>query len=93
MGFLKKILGNYMGGHHGKSRSGHGGYGGNKHQGGYSNNTPLPTTTCPKCQTFLEPGARFCSQCGTNLQGNKCSCGAFLEANAQFCMQCGKPRS
>ncbi|WP_019218224.1 zinc ribbon domain-containing protein [Legionella tunisiensis] len=92
MGLLKRILGNYIGGHQGKTRSGHDNYSQGKHHGGYRNSAPMQTT-CPKCNTSVDPQARFCGRCGTSLQESLCACGAFLEAGAQFCAQCGKPRS
>ena len=46
---------------------------------------------CPKCQTKLPMGTKFCSQCGTNLTiASVCpSCGATLTSGSRFCPQCG----
>ncbi len=50
--------------------------------------------TCPKCQSSLSEGARFCAGCGTPVtvaSGPKfCSgCGGQLQVGARFCPQCG----
>jgi len=45
--------------------------------------------TCPECGPRPEPGARFCSSCGTALGGCP-RCGAEVrEPTARFCDQCG----
>ncbi len=46
---------------------------------------------CPKCGAALQPGAKFCPECGTRLaQGRFCAeCGATVAANAKFCPECG----
>jgi membrane protease subunit (stomatin/prohibitin family) len=46
---------------------------------------------CPKCQTKLPMGTRFCSQCGTNLAVTSVcpSCGTTLTSGSKFCPQCG----
>lgn len=53
------------------------------------------TPPCPQCSAQLEPGARFCGECGLHLQPAKpvsvtCpSCSFPLEPNARFCGECG----
>lgn len=45
--------------------------------------------TCGTCGPRPEPGARFCSSCGSALGGCP-SCGAEIrQVNARFCDQCG----
>lgn len=52
-------------------------------------------STCPKCQTTLAEGARFCAGCGMAVVAAKagprfCSgCGGALQAGARFCQGCG----
>ncbi|MCR4754192.1 MAG: SPFH domain-containing protein [Lachnospiraceae bacterium] len=47
--------------------------------------------SCPKCQTMLPPGAKFCFNCGMKLEGNLCpACGKPLVAGAKFCFECGQ---
>ncbi len=56
---------------------------------------PLAVTVgsrCPKCGTPSEPGASFCSHCGTALTppGMVCPrCGKTNAPTAAFCVQCG----
>ena len=45
---------------------------------------------CPVCQTQVDEGMRFCTQCGASLSHN-CECGAALNPGVRFCPQCGKP--
>ena len=57
---------------------------------------------CPQCGFANRPGARFCKQCGQELQvalsvpsprpGTTCpTCGAAARPGARFCLRCGKP--
>ncbi len=55
---------------------------------------PLPSSAeliCAKCQARLSAGAKFCSQCGTNLPAlSVCpSCGATVASDSKFCANCG----
>ncbi|MBW1716143.1 MAG: SPFH domain-containing protein [Deltaproteobacteria bacterium] len=49
------------------------------------------TIDCPKCHAQIDPGARFCPQCGHQMvMENKCpQCGRDLPGEAKFCMFCG----
>lgn len=53
------------------------------------------SATCPKCESSLAEGARFCAGCGTAVIGAQagprfCSgCGGELQAGARFCQGCG----
>jgi hypothetical protein len=49
---------------------------------------------CPKCHSQLLEGAKFCHNCGTNIEiplGDCNSCGKKNPADAQFCYSCGNP--
>ena len=52
---------------------------------------------CRKCGALLNEGAKFCSQCGTEVKAPEpevkyCEkCGAVLKDVAVFCSQCGSP--
>ena len=38
----------------------------------------------------MEPGSKFCSECGAKQVGNACvKCGEELEEGDQFCPECG----
>lgn len=60
--------------------------GGNPQQGGASG-------VCPDCGNPVQPGAKFCPNCGKQL-GNKCpKCGADVPAGSKFCPSCGQSLS
>ncbi|MDI1241461.1 MAG: zinc ribbon domain-containing protein, partial [bacterium] len=47
---------------------------------------------CVKCGAKLREGAKFCSECGSTQEKQKCSnaeCGADLAPGAKFCAECG----
>ncbi len=47
---------------------------------------------CRRCRSLNPAHARFCNQCGTELQGSTCTaCGAAMAPGARFCNHCGKP--
>src|SRR5262249_23535647 len=56
---------------------------------------------CPGCLASLEPGARFCGECGFKLEGKGpetripvCQhCMLPLEPSAKFCGECGHPQT
>ena len=45
--------------------------------------------SCPNCQSEIQPGQRFCPECGTRLDAACRSCGASLPSGAKFCPECG----
>ncbi len=48
--------------------------------------------SCPGCSEYLEPGSRFCGECGYRLETRiqACHlCGAPQEPGAKFCGECG----
>ena len=50
------------------------------------------TTPCPKCQTPVTEGAKFCPSCGTSVvpAGVPCpKCQAVAAPGAKFCGNCG----
>ncbi|MBN1486876.1 MAG: zinc ribbon domain-containing protein [Anaerolineae bacterium] len=46
---------------------------------------------CPNCGAALNPGAKFCAECGTRIEEKRycIECGAELAAKAKFCPECG----
>jgi curli biogenesis system outer membrane secretion channel CsgG len=45
---------------------------------------------CPKCGCDIEPGSKFCTNCGLQLEGVKCpECKKELEPGTNFCPYCG----
>jgi membrane protease subunit (stomatin/prohibitin family) len=51
-----------------------------------------PTQACPKCNTQVPEGAKFCTSCGSAMATMQfChNCGAKVPANAKFCGNCGE---
>ena len=58
----------------------------------------LPTSAnqagsdCPGCGEWLEPGSKFCGECGYRVQSKTFNChlcGAPQEPGAKFCGECG----
>ena len=46
---------------------------------------------CPKCAHQNNPGAKFCTECGTKLGAAACpNCQAEVPAGAKFCNECGQ---
>ena len=47
---------------------------------------------CPKCNTSLRPGVKFCTSCGQKIEeSTTCSqCGTPLKPGAKFCIKCGQ---
>ncbi|HEX3045946.1 MAG TPA: SPFH domain-containing protein [Bacillota bacterium] len=55
------------------------------------NPAAAPGITCPKCNTLLPAGAKFCSNCGSQ-PGLTCpKCNTLLANGAKFCSNCGSP--
>lgn len=51
---------------------------------------PQATEKCPKCQSPVAAGAKFCPNCGLPT-GNSCpACKASIPKGAKFCPECGK---
>ena len=50
---------------------------------------------CPKCNSEIKNGSKFCSECGTMIiVKTVCvNCGAKLRDGAKFCVECGTPIS
>lgn len=46
---------------------------------------------CPKCNSVLRPGAKFCTQCGQKIEiSTVCpKCGSSLRPGSKFCKNCG----
>jgi len=53
------------------------------------------TKKCPRCQSDVDEGARFCPSCGYDFKAPemmKCPyCGKDIPKNSKFCPECGKP--
>lgn len=54
------------------------------------------TPPCPQCGATVQPGQRFCEQCGASLEKGasmeRCpECQAPVPPGARFCIQCGAP--
>ncbi|MEE9162454.1 MAG: zinc ribbon domain-containing protein [Candidatus Neomarinimicrobiota bacterium] len=51
---------------------------------------PAAAPVCPACELPLDPGARFCSSCGTEV-GRECpSCREIASPGDLFCAHCGR---
>jgi class 3 adenylate cyclase/tetratricopeptide (TPR) repeat protein len=46
---------------------------------------------CVACGTALQPGAKFCGECGTPVAAGCRTCGAELAPGLKFCPECGTP--
>jgi class 3 adenylate cyclase len=44
---------------------------------------------CPNCQFENRESAKFCKECGTNLELACSGCGAVYEIGSRFCDECG----
>ncbi len=44
---------------------------------------------CPKCQVENRDRAKFCKDCGTNLETPCSECGTVYELGSNFCDECG----
>ena len=48
------------------------------------------SVACPKCQTLVPEGVKFCASCGTAMTASVCpKCRAAAAAGARFCGNCG----
>lgn len=59
--------------------------------GGVKLQSAAASALCPSCQSPIEPGKRFCGECGANLAAKpKCpQCGPEAEPGKKFCAECG----
>lgn len=97
MGFLKRLLGGAIGGHHGGGRQGGGHHGSsywpNPNDDNQTANNRSEAFSCPNCKAGNLYNAKFCQQCGTSLAPLVCTqCNTSLLPDAKFCPQCGKAR-
>ena len=51
--------------------------------------TSLDLTSCPSCESAIDPDARFCPSCGRALVEACPSCGAETRVGTRFCASCG----
>lgn len=49
------------------------------------------TSTCPKCGSPVNQGAKFCGSCGSPMGAVCPKCGAPIAQGAKFCGSCGSP--
>ncbi|HEX8557964.1 MAG TPA: SPFH domain-containing protein [Pyrinomonadaceae bacterium] len=73
-----------------------GGQGQQGQQGGGGGAAAAAQTPCPKCQTPNPAGAKFCQNCGANVQAQQAAgvacphCQTQVPAGAKFCNNCGQ---
>ena len=49
-----------------------------------------PAISCPRCSSPIQPDGRFCTECGSPVEGATCAgCGGPLTPGAKFCHRCG----
>jgi membrane protease subunit (stomatin/prohibitin family) len=92
MGFgFGQVMADAIGGGRGGGQGGQ--QGGQQGQGGGGGGAAAASMPCPKCGTPNPSGAKFCANCGTNVQqaaGVACpSCHTTSQAGAKFCSGCG----
>jgi class 3 adenylate cyclase/tetratricopeptide (TPR) repeat protein len=46
---------------------------------------------CPKCQTDLPDGAKFCKECGQKIEIVCPECAKSVPPDSKFCLECGYP--
>ena len=91
MGFgYGQMMANAIGGGQGQQQGGQG-------QQGGGGGAAAATVACPKCSTPNQPGAKFCQNCGAQVQGEQraasvtCpNCQAQVQGGAKFCHNCGQ---
>lgn len=61
---------------------------------GQSNADSSKKKICPKCNSVIPAGMKFCGTCGASVETPKrtcANCGAEIPDNMKFCGQCGTP--
>jgi len=54
-----------------------------------------PTVPCPKCNTSVQQGAKFCPNCGQSMAPQKATCvkcSKEIDSGVKFCPECGAPQ-
>ena len=51
---------------------------------------PMAGPGCPACEKPLDPGERFCSNCGAEVGVDCPSCGEVAAPGDRFCTRCGR---
>jgi membrane protease subunit (stomatin/prohibitin family) len=46
---------------------------------------------CPKCGKPIQPGVKFCTNCGNKFVATCIKCNVDYPAGTKFCAQCGEP--
>jgi membrane protease subunit (stomatin/prohibitin family) len=89
MGFgMGQMMANAFGGGQGQQQGQQG--------GGQQGGAQAQTVPCPKCGTPVAAGAKFCNNCGANVQQQQAAtvtcpnCQAQVQAGAKFCNNCGQ---
>lgn len=88
MSILKRILGLYTNGHHG--RNNYRNYDYDRQQNYSYPNNQTETTVCPYCKANIDLQSKFCGQCGKNIGMSTCSCGELIRPGDKYCGKCGK---
>jgi membrane protease subunit (stomatin/prohibitin family) len=72
-------------------------FGGGQQQQGQQGGGSAQTVACPKCGTANQAGAKFCQNCGANVQEQQhaatvaCpNCQAQVQPGSKFCNNCGQ---
>ena len=45
--------------------------------------------SCPRCGAQIQPGQKFCAECGLALGGSCPNCGTAYQGSPRFCAECG----
>ena len=97
MGFgMGQVMANAFGGGQGQQQGGQQQGGGQQQQQGGGAGSSAQTVPCPKCGTPNAAGAKFCQNCGANVEVKQAgsvacpNCQAQVQAGSKFCNNCGQ---
>ncbi|HWH24366.1 MAG TPA: adenylate/guanylate cyclase domain-containing protein, partial [Candidatus Limnocylindria bacterium] len=49
----------------------------------------MPSSSCPRCESAIQPGQKFCPECGLALAAVCPNCATPYEGSPRFCAECG----